>query len=818
MNKRVLIWAVTVGLMGSILTSGVVSAESVLSDEQLQTHAMNDAMFMMPCEAVSGSGICGSNQNYAGDQVLTDAQLKAVKANQPFYEKAASKYGFPWGLLAAIHYREHGLLRDNPANGEGAYQLHSYVGSHGKFIPMGPLSDEEFQRQTDIAAKLIKENYGSGLDLNTDNGAKAMFYHYNGVSSKYEERAIRMGFSKEEAKRGEGSPYVMNRYDAKRDPNSSEVDSNWIGKYTSDGVYSAGAKDMQWGAFTVYKALTCEGSGTGSASDPSCTGDVEGSKNINATAVALAWPEGTKEEEYRWHGGSATDAFKDAFDTVFPKRDSWKHAASRDGASCDVFVGTVVQYSGYDKEFPHGLANVMDHINDHKDLWEKIEFSGNESDVKGGDILYRSSHIAIAVRDSDNKLWIAEANYPRLYGHIRSFKKDYQYIFRAKSANNSTNGVSVKDGVRNATITGKTTTSGQGNGDIGASALELAWSLGKSSEAANKPTKKFQEYFSTLNHNIGGCAGGGKSCDQFVTATVRYSGVDKDFPFGSVPTLLTYVEGNDDWEKVEVDDVKKLDKYQSGDLVFYYKSGSNSPGHVGIYAEDGGKGYDVSASECERFGLVRDSSFITNTSYHTGKRVIYRNKNNKNGTSSCNVCAGVGTSEGGEGLMEGGYTSKDAAEKAVMDVYRKYDGKWNLGTSKCHTATDNCSTFSAWFIKKYVGWDPSVGVRYPGGMMGRSIANNMYLAYHSKYPNITLSKTPSVYSVVSWNSAMPYPGGSTNHTGVILGINKEAGVAFVGEAAWCKPSYTGVKVWKLSQLNGRAMYLDVSAYVKGLTK
>ena len=61
---------------------------------------------------------------YDGSEIISQADLAKISANRPFYEKAAAPYGFPWQLLATIHYRETSLRRYNPPNGQGVYQLY----------------------------------------------------------------------------------------------------------------------------------------------------------------------------------------------------------------------------------------------------------------------------------------------------------------------------------------------------------------------------------------------------------------------------------------------------------------------------------------------------------------------------------------------------------------------------------------------------------------------------------------------------------------------------------------------------------------------
>ena len=206
------------------------------SDDILDYYAKNGIYYYNP----TGSGVScvsGSNASYSGAQVFSEATWNLIQENQPFYQAAAEKYGFPWQIIAAIHYKEYSNQRGNPANGQGVYQLYSYTDggkNSNAFYPAGPVSDDEFQRQTDIAASIIN-NMASDLDLNTTSGVKRLFFRYNGVAGRYITKAKNMGFSDEDAKNGEGSPYVMNRFDPPRDPSSNSMSPKWPGMFVGDG-------------------------------------------------------------------------------------------------------------------------------------------------------------------------------------------------------------------------------------------------------------------------------------------------------------------------------------------------------------------------------------------------------------------------------------------------------------------------------------------------------------------------------------------------------------------------------------------------------
>ena len=334
------------------------------------------------CDPSTGSVTAGDNQLYNGEPILSADALSRIAENRKFYEVSANKYGIPWQLLATLHFREAGLVRYNPSNGQGAYQLYSYTGggsNSNAFLPAGPISDEEFQRQTDIVAKLVKTSYGAGLNLNTDDGVKTFFFRYNGTASSYIAQARDLGFSEAEAQRGEGSPYVMNLADEKRD---SRVNPNWKQIKTDGGGLNSPA-NLQPGAFVIYASLG------GSSGFSSCSSDEKGNGDLNATAIALAWPE-------HGHGLNARDSYKAALAEI--GLSTYGDYYARIGASCDAFIATVFRYSGVDPNF------VCCGVSNHGATWNYVTNSGKFVEVpnkagslKPGDIRLSNGHIEMYV-------------------------------------------------------------------------------------------------------------------------------------------------------------------------------------------------------------------------------------------------------------------------------------------------------------------------------------------------------------------------------------------------------------------------------------
>ncbi len=214
-----------------------------------------------------------ANRGYNGEIIFNEAQMEAIRANQPFYEKAAQETGVPWQLIAVLHNREYGLKRENPANGQGVYQLFSYTNggkNSNAFLPAGPISDEEFQRQTTLAAGIFKAisegNNAANKPLEANNPApnavKDTFFGYNGRAGGYRQQAAALGYNPD-TEGYEGSPYVMNKVDAARDPNTA-APGTW-GQYKRDNGPIEYPANEDFGAWPQFSAIAGIASGGGGA-------------------------------------------------------------------------------------------------------------------------------------------------------------------------------------------------------------------------------------------------------------------------------------------------------------------------------------------------------------------------------------------------------------------------------------------------------------------------------------------------------------------------------------------------------------------------
>ena len=232
-----------------------------------------------------------SNLDYAGRPILNQGQLQAISQNQATYQQAAQQAGIPWQVLAAIHYRETGLSLNAPSNGDGQYQIvkNTYPSS-------GTISQQEFLQESIDAANFIAKD-GAGLTASSDTGTiKDAMGLYNGLPDLYKQQAISFGFSAGQAY--EGSPYVMNFADAKRDPGVAAA-GTWQQYLTST---TTGPATNQYGAYLVYASLTgtsVGGSCTSTAVD--CTGTDNATANLSSIRQNIVCV--AEQELQKWTSG-----------------------------------------------------------------------------------------------------------------------------------------------------------------------------------------------------------------------------------------------------------------------------------------------------------------------------------------------------------------------------------------------------------------------------------------------------------------------------------------------------------------------------------
>ena len=361
-------------------------------------YKQNDIVFYsdtQPASCSTSSGSTALGTDYTGAKIVNDTQMQIININKPTYVEAANAENIPWQLIATIHLRETGLKRINPSNGQGIYQLTSLFEAQNsdgasyrelaKDSGGRDVDNENFKAQTKIAAKYIKgkaaSNYTNNRTLNSQASAdviKDTLFSYNGRASVYKEQAAGLGYDKE-TQGFEGSPYVMNRADAKRDSSSPESSGIW-GQIKRDYGPIEYPANRDYGAFVVYSALA----GVSAAGCSSTS--VSGSTIEKVVQIA--------EAEYQsWESGSLRpgDSFK-------------KYTGNAAGNWCAWFVSWVYNEAGYpiSTETRNGEVPAVQTIWDIGVKNERFEYHDKAGYTpKVGDLVIKksagSSHVNIVI-------------------------------------------------------------------------------------------------------------------------------------------------------------------------------------------------------------------------------------------------------------------------------------------------------------------------------------------------------------------------------------------------------------------------------------
>ena len=439
-----------------LFTFTIINTTYVHADIDESTLDFYDANGIFYYDGKASGGGCNSpldlsnNTLYNGEPVIDQASLKRIEENKPVYEAAANEQGFEWQILAAIHGMESSFVNNkNPkGNSQGVYQ---FLELDGMFPAGQKISPAEFEKQTKMAAEQIRKNYSQGLDLSVENDIKRMFYNYNSGpkgSKLYNDNARKwLHYTEEQIKIGEGSPYVMNLADEQRDSRHNEhwqefhCDHNCIDRAT-----------VRPGAFLIYKAL----GGRGSASGNNCTGGETGNL-IADTAISFSWPEGQEAEAVKLN-------MVDKYEEALKIAGTGGHVYH--GASCDVFVTTVMRYTKLDPDFvccgmsaSKGRATGH-YVEGNPSKYQPIpEFDGTNWNVlQNGDIVMNHQHIAIFFKTKDGVTKLAHASKgeitnrtPRITGTYNNGFKAYRFIGANTSTTNNTNTTTTPLNTNNST-------------------------------------------------------------------------------------------------------------------------------------------------------------------------------------------------------------------------------------------------------------------------------------------------------------------------------------------------------------------------------
>ena len=148
--------------------------------------------------------------------------------------------------------------------------------------------------------------------------------------------------------------------------------------------------------------------------------------DIVNTALALAWNIETE-------GQHAKDDPKPEYERAMHSVGTWypggpcgsSGTCAPNGASCDIFVSTVMKHSGVDVDFPnYGPTSQGNHMLNHPDEYEEIPNLGDASNLQPGDIFVAfDEHILIYMGIEDGKWMQASASFNGRTGEYFSYEE-----------------------------------------------------------------------------------------------------------------------------------------------------------------------------------------------------------------------------------------------------------------------------------------------------------------------------------------------------------------------------------------------------------
>lgn len=326
-------------------------------------------------EDSSGMSACSSPPTSPG---LPSDISTLIEQNRPIYEQAAQATKVPWQLLAAIHYRETGLSTSEP----NIFQITGYGGA-GDLLSQA-IAAGNFLQNSSVPSNLPGHQQPLQTSDNDSEEIKDTLYSYNGRAAAYAQQAQQLGFNSA-TQPYEGSPYVMNNYDAIHH-NMGIITQNNGG---IDGI------DTRLGAYTVYALL---GGGVG------CTaGAVVG--NEVQTAINYAWPD--------YHAAPYTTekpSYAAAIQKALANGEFVGGLAGQPGIDCGGFVTRVMRDSGADPNYDWGPHDPRQgntiaqqaYMDAHPEKYKNLGIFTDSSQLQPGDIAINSEHTYIYVGTQSN--------------------------------------------------------------------------------------------------------------------------------------------------------------------------------------------------------------------------------------------------------------------------------------------------------------------------------------------------------------------------------------------------------------------------------
>lgn len=523
--------------------------------------------------------------------------------------------------------------------------------------------------------------------------------------------------------------------------------------------------------FGNYHENSSSSSGSGECGNKEKT-CVTTTNKISETAVKLAWdslPSNKKEGKKEF-----VEAFHKI--TAYSSTDNY--------TNCNQFAATVIITSGADPNFETGnTERQLEYVTKHKEIWQEVTWDGDESKLKPGDLLLQhdksTHHAAIYVgNDGGSNGSIADASQDEHSGAIRQISSWYNNLraFRLTNVADATN-----------------TSSGLGNSSqIVSKATELAHAENTKASDLKSATKAY----STAAKNAK-TDSDKDDCAAFIKTVIVSSGADPDFPTtaygdksndyaGDEAHLVAYMNSSDKWTKVDASSESDL---QAGDILV---SVDKHPGnnHIFIFLGDGKV---ASANQKSWYGRIGKLSDEWNPNGGGDKEFEY------NGTKYQVFRLGQD-----DGCSINGGLTKEEAQK-IADYYNSPA----VSGSGLPYGKENCVSFSAWFVHYFTDISPD-NVNPTRGN-GLDVAGNLKIDY-----NLDGGDTPQAYSVFS-NPTGVKVNGSSNHTGIIVGIEDDGTVITIEAAygGWSGSSNGLARVWQYAMPPSGMAYTYLQSHLDG---
>lgn len=213
----------------------------------------------------------------------------------------------------------------------------------------------------------------------------------------------------------EAATYFLEKVERPRNPyiqyhqNRLHQANAFYNQYASAGTASGSIGAVA--ASTNQRKTICR------SSSNNLIGALRDNGDINSVALALAWT-----TRHAWNDPSA--AYRAAMESlgIWDGAGGNTDGKARLGGSCDVFVATVMRYSGADPNFPLYLGNQKPYLENNPN-YEVVRVNSN-ADLRAGDIRVEGrdlGHIVMVVNRADGSLGIASASHGERSGDVGGF-------------------------------------------------------------------------------------------------------------------------------------------------------------------------------------------------------------------------------------------------------------------------------------------------------------------------------------------------------------------------------------------------------------